>query len=108
MMHSLASIVGELDKKHIFVPPLIYAHNSYEQTGRPVIALGPRGRPVLRGRISYQRGNVLRPDLTCLQQTLTSKLLRLLNAGSDRLYKSCHYTLKHGVYGVQQVARPKL
>ena len=35
------------------------------------------------------------------------KVLVYFNA-AVLMYKSCHYTLQHGVYGVQQVARPKL
>ena len=81
----------------------------------------------MRGCISYQRGNILchtpqiwRPpgigglelkaeaegnrtlDLTSQQQTLTSKPLRLQKDGSDKVYKSCHFTLQHGVPDVEE------
>ena len=130
MMHSLASIVGELDKKHISSP--VHWHIAYVQGGEPQ-STGVDRPPLRRTCTFNQRGNVLYhtpqiwrpPEIGRLNLKLSlrgieplapranskhlpAKPLRLCDDGSDKLYKSCHYTLQHGVYGVQQVARPKL
>ena len=34
--------------------------------------------------------------------------IKMYDLDENFCIKSCHYTLQHGVYGVQQVARPKL